>query len=219
MVKASETKRGWGVIAELRELIYTGHLQPGEHLRQDELATQLGVSRVPLREAMLVLTSQGILTHESNRGFRVVKRSADEQAQIHWMLRTLENEVYRNIEWPSAEELNELVEINERMAAAVDSDDPGAVPKLNHDFHMKLWTFCSVKIIANELARVWGMSTISLTRIYENRDRVLLALEEHQQIIDALRTRDQEALFAATEQHRLTSSGANLRRTVTTLPQ
>ncbi len=60
------------VAAELRERIYAGGYAPGTKLRQEEIADDLQVSRTPLREALRVLQSEGLVVNEPGRGVRVV---------------------------------------------------------------------------------------------------------------------------------------------------
>ena len=59
------------VLAELRRAISTGELAPGQQLVQESLAERLGVSRVPLREALQVLEGEGQVLHEPHRGYEL----------------------------------------------------------------------------------------------------------------------------------------------------
>src|SRR6202042_435216 len=56
------------VLARLREALIAGEIAPGAHLVQDDLASRYGVSRIPLREALRTLESEGLVTIEPNRG-------------------------------------------------------------------------------------------------------------------------------------------------------
>ncbi len=56
------------VYEALQNAIISGHLQPGEHLRQEEVAEQWGVSQTPVREAFRRLESEGLVEYEANRG-------------------------------------------------------------------------------------------------------------------------------------------------------
>ena len=60
------------VAALIRELVITGELEPGEQLRQRDLAQRFGVSQTPVREAMRRLESEGLLSCDTHRGFTVV---------------------------------------------------------------------------------------------------------------------------------------------------
>ena len=67
---------------ELRSMIARGTLSPGMRLGQTELATQFNASRVPVREALKLLSSEGIVEHDPNRGFFVTRLSRDEAEQL-----------------------------------------------------------------------------------------------------------------------------------------
>src|SRR5437660_1315975 len=62
----------------LKTMIVNGELSPGEQIRQEEMAEQLSVSRVPLREALNVLADQGLLFHRLHQGYFVTKRAPGE---------------------------------------------------------------------------------------------------------------------------------------------
>src|SRR5690606_32639587 len=63
------------VLAELRRFIASGSLRPGQQIRQDTLSAELGVSRVPLREALKILEGEGQVTYEAHRGYFVTELS------------------------------------------------------------------------------------------------------------------------------------------------
>ena len=79
----------------LRESILTGVLQPGERLRQDALAEAIGVSRIPVRSALLQLESDGLITFNPYRGAVVNKLSADEMREIYELRALLESHALR----------------------------------------------------------------------------------------------------------------------------
>jgi DNA-binding GntR family transcriptional regulator len=82
------------VIAEsLREKILRGELAPGQALRQEELAERFGVSRLPVRDALLRLEAQGLVHVYPNRGAFVISLSADEVTEIYEMRLLLEGDI------------------------------------------------------------------------------------------------------------------------------
>lgn len=74
----------------IRASILRGELAPGERLRQDRLAQDLGVSKIPVREALQRLAAEGLTVFESNRGFAVRTLSAAEAAEIYGLRGALE---------------------------------------------------------------------------------------------------------------------------------
>ena len=82
------------LIAEtLREEILRGEVEPGQALRQEELAERFGVSRLPVRDALLRLEAQGLVHVYPNRGAFVVALSADEVREIYEMRILLEGDI------------------------------------------------------------------------------------------------------------------------------
>src|SRR5580704_3130583 len=80
------------VAALIRELVITGELEPGEQLRQRDLAQRFGVSQTPVREAMRRLESEGLLTCDTHRGFTVAAPDVgrlEENFQIRAALESL----------------------------------------------------------------------------------------------------------------------------------
>src|SRR6185436_15168421 len=69
----------------IRQAIAMGEIRPGERLMQSELAERLGVSPTPVREALMALVAQGVLTYLPNRGVRVVELDAPDAEQVYRM--------------------------------------------------------------------------------------------------------------------------------------
>jgi DNA-binding GntR family transcriptional regulator len=66
--KASRRTKADSVYDALQSAIMSGRIAPGEHLRQEEVAAQWGVSQTPVREAFRRLESEGLVEHAANRG-------------------------------------------------------------------------------------------------------------------------------------------------------
>jgi len=78
------------VLAELRRFITTGRLRPGQQIVQDALAVQLGVSRVPLREALKILEGEGQVTYVAHRGYFVTELSLSDLLEVYRIREILE---------------------------------------------------------------------------------------------------------------------------------
>jgi len=79
----------------IREGIRTGVFQPGERLRQETLATQIGVSRIPVRSALMKLESEGLITFEPYRGAIVNSLTADAARETYEIRQVLEAHALR----------------------------------------------------------------------------------------------------------------------------
>src|ERR1700750_2213320 len=140
-------------LQRMRAKVVSGELMPGEQIRQEEMAGELGVSRVPLREALNVLADQGLLIHRPNSGYFVAKRAPNELAQIRRILQLLENELMASIEWPDAKCIEELRALNEQMRGCVDAADWTPLVRLNREFHLKIYELSPFRLILDEVKR------------------------------------------------------------------
>lgn len=182
--------------------ILSGTLSPGEKIRQEEMAERLAISRVPLRDAMNILADQGLLVHRPNQGYFVIKRTADEFAQIRRIVEILETELCRSLIWPDRNVLDTIKALNKSMALAVKRSDVDTLFKLNREFHFTIFGQSPHHLIIRELNRLWSMSesVIRAKFIYSaDRER---AIQEHDLIIEALRRQDRAALIRELDRHR-----------------
>jgi DNA-binding GntR family transcriptional regulator len=91
-------------VDEIRRAIRVGVLMPGEHIRQSAIAESLGVSRIPIRDALSRLSADGVVAHTPNSGFKVAQLEIDELDQVYRMRELLETELLRQIPPLSAHE-------------------------------------------------------------------------------------------------------------------
>ncbi|HEU4537786.1 MAG TPA: GntR family transcriptional regulator, partial [Polyangiaceae bacterium] len=106
------------VVRELATRIASGSLAEAERLKEVELAAELGVSRTPLREALLVLEREGLVESEVNRGFRVTALSEGRVRELYPILGALEALAVREGGARLAARAGELREANGRLAAS-----------------------------------------------------------------------------------------------------
>jgi DNA-binding GntR family transcriptional regulator len=144
----------------LREAILQGDLSPGEQIRQAEWAERLGTSRIPVREALKALAAEGLLSHDHNRGYFVIRFGADEMAQIYLMRRLLETELLRSLLDPPPDALATLQRIGGAAARAKMGDDFELWNQLEHDFHSHLYALSSMNLVRAEFERLWWLSNI-----------------------------------------------------------
>jgi DNA-binding GntR family transcriptional regulator len=182
--------------------IAAGRLGPGEQLRQEDLAGELGVSRVPVREALRALAEQRVLVLEKHRGFFVAKRTPAELAQFVRLLELIEHEVNSSIEWPSPEILNRLRQLNQRMLAVADDYDPAETFELNQEFHFTIFALSSKDVMVDELRRLWRLAQPYILAGMLAPEARRRRVEEHEAIVKALSERDRQAVHVASGMHR-----------------
>ena len=143
------------VAALIRELVITGELEPGEQLRQRDLAQRFHVSQTPVREAMRRLESEGLLTCDTHRGFTVVAPDVgrvEENFQIRAALESLGASLAARKIDPAG--LRRLRELNEQMRALAD-DDPGYA-ELNREFHFTVYEYAHSPLLLSLMRLLWA---------------------------------------------------------------
>lgn len=122
MRERSETTQEF-VLEALRAAILDGVFPPGTRLRQEDLATAFGTSRIPVREALRVLEYEGLAASEPHRGFTVTALDADEIDEIYDLRIVLEGHAVRlAIPLLTQHDVDELQQLYEDMESATDSD-------------------------------------------------------------------------------------------------
>ncbi|MEY2533336.1 MAG: hypothetical protein QOF29_1246 [bacterium] len=186
----------------LRAAIVDGRLAAGERYSVAQLAGRFGVSRTPVREALLVLERQGVVRFERNRGVRVLETTAHDLEEV-FALRLL-------LEVPATRRACELLDDDDLVALARELDamerlaregDEGAFMAHDKRFHEIVLQGSGnrrLSAIVSQLrdhVRFRGASTVG-------RSRDLQAiLAEHDVILDALRARDATAAARAMREH------------------
>jgi DNA-binding GntR family transcriptional regulator len=186
----------------LRVRIAQGALSPGEQIRQEEMAREFGVSRVPLREALRALADQGLLEHHHNRGYFVAKRMPEELYQLHSMLDLLETELVKSMDWPTKDEIEDLRSLNRQMAALADRLDWTEMIPLNRKFHLKVFGLTHHRLILREVERLWCMTDVYIAGKLASLASRQRTIGEHEDIIRALMGRDKQAVTTAIAVHR-----------------
>lgn len=123
------------VAEQLREEIFGGRLQPGARLREIAISESLGVSRRTVREALLLLAEQRLVTHERHRGAMVREFTRADIRDLYRARRTLECEGARNAPFAGAEARQALDAAFERLVAALRAGDARGTVRSDLEFH------------------------------------------------------------------------------------
>jgi DNA-binding GntR family transcriptional regulator len=190
----------------MRRMVLDGSLSPGEQIRQQEMAELLGVSRVPLREALNVLADQGLLQHRPHSGYFVSKRSPEEVRQIRRMLELLETELLASIQWPTSAVLKQLRQQNEQMRSATQAHDWIGLMQLNRDFHFRIFGLSPDRLILDELQRLFALADPLIAQKVANPASAARTLAEHEAILVALGNADRAGCQARMAEHRNSSN-------------
>lgn len=189
-------------VEQIREMLASMELLPGHPLRQEALAARLGVSRAPVREALRILASEGLLEHTRNVGYTVKRLTEAEFEQTYLMRRVLETEVLRALPRLPEDFVEALGGLNRDIETALDESDFGRMRALNIDFHFTLFRASGLALVVDELRRIWALSDAyrSAYLVVPSAQRRIVA--EHDEMVEALRRGDNEAVIALMDTHR-----------------
>lgn len=190
------------VIQKLREMIYAGELAPGTHVSERRLCEQFDISRTPLREALKVLASEGLIELLPNRGAVVTRLSAtdvEHMFQVMGALEALVGEIAATRIQPDA--LDTLQALHDAMVRCYQAGDRASYFQLNQMIHSKIVEASGNTVLINlynnlsgRIRRARFMTTLANARWDQ-------AVDEHAQMISALRTQDGESLGRILKNH------------------
>jgi DNA-binding GntR family transcriptional regulator len=205
-----------GVFDYLHQRIVAGMYPPGEWLRQEEIALQLGVSQTPVREALDLLVSVGLAERVPYKGVRVPELTHAEIADAYVLRLVLESAAARlAAQYISPEQLHSLSSVVERMKRLVTLEAMSSHRQLNKQFHLMV-----VEASGNPLmSKLYEMVSNLFPdwRLYEYMFRHPELLEaslsrelcEHQAIVDALAERNADLCERRVVEH-IRNIGAEL---------
>jgi DNA-binding GntR family transcriptional regulator len=186
-------------------MIANGQLLPGQQIRQEQMAERFSVSRLPIREALRHLLALGLVTHQHNFGFTVVRLNQAEFDQMYLMRDLLESAILRSVPPATPELLDRLTELNEGLADAGKRQDIAAVRQLNKEFHFAMFRQSPLKLVVDEVERIWGLAMPYHTMFVSEETRRSRIIAEHDEMIETFRENDIERLVQLMIEHRAKS--------------
>ena len=194
------------VVERLRDLIISGQLQPGRKILVGELATELGISLTPMREALKVLSGEQLVDLVPNRGARVRPITIDETRDLFDVMSSLEAlAAERAAKNMSADELAKLEEKHTQMLERYAAGDEAGYFRLNREIHDMIVAASSNPILALSRGKLAVRAErIRYLAVVEGRRRDE-AVEDHERLMAAFRKRDSEAARRIWRRHLLRS--------------
>lgn len=190
------------VTNSVRKLIVEGHLKPGEHINEYQLAELLNVSRTPLREALKALQGEGLVIHEPNKGSRVSQITAIQTAELFESLACVEGfSSAIATEKITARQLRRFTELHEEMFEFYHKGERPAYFALNERIHRAFVLLSgNTKLIGIHERLMVGATRIRFTAIrYDERwDE---SVSEHKEILAAMAAGDATLVRQLVEQH------------------
>jgi DNA-binding GntR family transcriptional regulator len=175
----------------LKKRIIKGDLKPGTKLLEAKIAEQLGVSRTPVRESLRELAAEGFVKMSPNLGMIVIEFFLEDFCEVLQIRRVLEglagSIAAKKI---SKEEIEKLEEIIEQMSISIIKDDMSTYSELNGEFHNLILNVCGNKRLMKICANLSGSEHRFRIRSLSIPGRLKYSLEEHKNIVKALKRGD-----------------------------
>lgn len=190
------------VAERIRDLIRSGELEPNSRVNELELAERFGISRTPLREAIKILATEGLLELLPNRGARV---AAVNEAEIDEML-----EVIAGLEANAARllakritdsEIADIAELHEVMLEAYEKRDEARYFTLNRQIHEAMMRAAKNATLAQLYAGLSSRIQRFRYAAHKTPAQWQRAIDEHEEMLRLMIERDGEKLAALMERH------------------
>ncbi|MBP7451557.1 MAG: GntR family transcriptional regulator [Ottowia sp.] len=188
------------VSERLRQRIFSRELAPGEWIDELKIADELGISRTPLREALKVLASEGLVTMRVRRGAYVAESSAKDLADVYHLLALLETDAARAVALHATDaQLAELTVLHTELGDAV--GDADRFFALNEAFHLRILELSDNRWRLQMVLDLRKVMKLHRQHSLQKDGRLLASLAEHEALMQALTTRNPERAAACMNQH------------------
>jgi DNA-binding GntR family transcriptional regulator len=188
------------VAEQLRTRILGHALAPGSWIDEQALCVQLGISRTPLREALKVLATEGLVTMKLRRGAYVTETSATDLAEVFHLLALLESDAAAVVaEQASDAHLVELAALHQALENTV--ADREAFFKANELFHWRLLQLANNRWREQMVADLRKVMKLNRHHSLLKEGRLLASLNEHRHLMKALLTRDADKTRRLMNEH------------------
>lgn len=190
------------LLERLRQMIIAGDLNPGNKVPEKELCELFGVSRTPLREALKVLASEGLVTLTPNRGAMIADltlEDLEEAFPVMGALEALSGEMAcANI---TDAEIAEIKKLHKMMVAHYEARELKSYFRVNQEIHKLILAAARNQTLTSAYRGLEGRIREARYLANMSTSRWTRAVEEHEQMISALEARDGAALAAILKSH------------------
>lgn len=214
-MKAASSKltRTGDAYARLRAEIRNSQMPPGHVATEPELALRLGMSRTPVREALLRLEAEGLVELVPRRGFRVLPLRAEDMREIYGILTSLEPDAAAAVATgnPTDKQLAPLEQSTSEMEAALGDGDLDRWAAADDHFHQTLLELHGNKRLTAFVTALYDQAHRARLITLRLRELPVKSTQEHREILEYLRAGDAEATRATFRRHRERSASELLR--------
>jgi DNA-binding GntR family transcriptional regulator len=190
------------VAAQLRERIFGGRLGPGSFLDEVALAEELKISRTPLREALKVLTAEGLVRHEPRRGCFVAEVTEQDLDEIFPVIALLEGRcAFEAAQHASDADLAALEALHDKLTRHAKAKRINEYYEANFAIHEAIITLANNRWLAQVIGDLRKIVKLARLQQLHAPGRLDQSLSEHLAVFAALKARDAEGAEAAMRTH------------------
>jgi DNA-binding GntR family transcriptional regulator len=188
------------VAERLRQRIFARELTPGSWIDEMKISQEYGISRTPLREALKVLATEGLVTMKMRRGAYVTEVSDKDLNDVYHLLSLLESDAAAQVaQWARPEDIEELQSLHRQLAQAV--QNRAAFFEINERFHMRLLEVGQNKWRTQMVIDLRKVMKLNRHNSLLKSGRVEESLREHQNLMEALAARNPAMSMQAMQAH------------------
>src|SRR3954471_6534640 len=197
------------VAAQLRELIFSGAVAPGDFLDEVKLAEQLKISRTPLREALKVLTAEGLVRHEPRRGCFVNEVTEQDLDEIFPVIALLEGRcAFEAAQNATDADIAVLEDLHQKLSRHAKAKRINEYYATNFAIHEAIIALAGNRWLASVIGDLRKIVKLARLQQLHAPGRLEQSLSEHLAVFAALKARDGQGAEAAMRTHLTRQRGA-----------
>jgi DNA-binding GntR family transcriptional regulator len=200
-------------LATIKEAMFSKKLEQEVMYTEAALTNELGISRTPVREALIHLASRGLITYFPRKGFKIKLLSEKDVANLFELRLALELTVVRHITPAlTKKSLAEIEKARVQYGKAVQKGDPIESIQANMTFHACLADLTDNTYLINALDEIRDLTNLAGLRSLEDDSRTTEALGEHERIVAELKRQSLDGTLREMESHIRTTEARVLAR-------
>ncbi len=177
----------------LRDMIMTGKLKEGDKINEGKLCSKMGISKTPLREALRVLSVEGLIELVPNRGSFVTKPTLEEITEMFDIMSLLEGFCARSAcQKMSEDDFSQLEKFHAQLEENFELRNQEGYIRMNNEFHSYLQELAGNRTLNQIVSGLRKKILLYRFQSLNMRERFKNSIEEHRQLLDAFRQRDHE---------------------------
>lgn len=190
------------VLERLRRELANGDINPGQQLRQVDIAQRYGVSPTPVREALRLLEADGTIQYSPHRGATVTELTPEEVGDLYYIRSALEARLARlSAARATPEQKASIRRQHEELVASVADESAAELSRLNREFHLAVLRIGSALITQQVVRPLWSGFLPTTTGQWRSGSGNTKFIEEHERVVRAIEAGDADEAEAAMTAH------------------